>query len=819
MVKTALFVLLWLLSPFATAQDTYLENALQTQLALDKLNVLGSVLYVGAHPDDENTGLLAYLAKEKKYRAAYLSITRGEGGQNLIGTEKGIDIGILRTQELLSARKIDACEQYFTRAIDFGFSKSVKESLNFWGREKTLADVVWVIRSFQPDVILLRFPTNEGSGHGHHPAGSILALEAFAVANDPKRFPEQLQYVKPWQTKRIFINQGRWGGASVEGLHSIDVGHYDPSRGFSYNELAAKIRSMHKSQGFGSLPSSGSQLDYFRLLAGEPIEKDIMEGVDTSWNRLKNGGEIGQLIEGTIASFDIKAPAKSLSRLLEIYERMNALENVPWVEVKKDELLRIIKACAGIRFETFAEDYTASPKDNLNITVNFIQRMGIQSRIESITFPSLDQRFEINRNVLDNALQSIRQTITIPADHPISHPYWLLLPEEKGSFNVANQQLIGRAENLPTLPVELEITILGKKILLTTHLRYRWVERDNGEMQRPFEVRPPVTANFKQSVAVFHPSEKKEITLTLKNHASSSKGAISLKVPTGWQVYPESIRFDFSKRHDEKPISFIVHPPTGAITTELSAVVSINDKHYSYSFNEIIYPHIDSRVRFTSATQRLIPMNIKGQKRIGYIMGSGDDLPEILKDMGYDVALLDDDMLNPETLAGFNVVVAGIRAYNTRQRLKFVQPILMDFVKKGGTYVVQYNVNSGLQVQDLGPYPFNIGRSRIVEEDATMRFLAPSHSIMNNPNPITKDDFSDWVQERGLYFPEQWDQNYIPIFAGNDEGEAELPGSTLYCNYGDGVYIYTSLAFFRQLPAGIPGAFNLFQNLIESKKR
>ena len=822
----AAFPLLFLLfsltiaSP-AIAQNTAVQNAAEIRLALEKLNVLGTVLYTAAHPDDENTGIIAYWAKEKKYRTAYLSITRGDGGQNLIGTEKGADIGILRSQELLAARRIDGGEQFFTRALDFGYSKSVKESFEFWGYDKTLADTVWVIRSFRPDVIVLRFGTEEGGGsHGHHPAASILAIDAFTAAADASRFPEQLKYVKPWQAKRILVNQSRFGGAKpAEGMPSVDIGAYNPLIGLSYNEIAGRSRSMHRSQGFGAIPSSGSQMESFRLLAGEPMTADIMEGVDTSWKRITGGEAVGQMIENILNSYDMKSPAAILPQLLELMEIMSGLGDDPLVKIKMDELLKLIQSCAGIRFEALAEDYAAAPGENVNITINLIQRTGVSARIDSIVFPTLNLRREINQDIQDNVQQSIRQSIALSPDYPISQPYWLRLPEEKGSYVVENEQMIGLAENPPSVSIEAEITLFGKKIVLTAPLRYRWAERDEGEKQRPFEIRPPVTANFRQNVAVFEAGEEKDISVTLKNHASTSKGTVSLKTPQGWNVSPDNIPFDFARRHDEATVVFRVRPPSSAKSADLRAAVSIDGKEYSYSLTEIIHTHIDSQVHFHDAVLRPVALEVKtARKRLGYIMGSGDDIPEILKDMGYDVSLLDDEMLTAETLAGFDIIVAGIRAYNTRERIKFAQPILMDYVKNGGTYIVQYNVNNGLQTTDIGPYPFRITNTRIVEEDAELRFLAPTHPLVNKPNSITKDDFDGWIQERGLYFTDQWDARYMPLFAGNDTGERELQGSTLYCEYGDGVFIYTSLAFFRQLPAGVPGAFRLFQNMLSAGK-
>jgi LmbE family N-acetylglucosaminyl deacetylase len=858
------------------AADAGVRDAAEVRLALEKLDVLGSVLYIAAHPDDENTGLIAYWAKERKYRAGYLSVTRGDGGQNLIGTEKGADIGILRSQELLAARRIDGGEQFFTRAIDFGYSKSVAETFGFWGHDRVLADVVWVIRNFRPDVIVTRFPTEEGGGggHGHHTASAILAVEAFAAAADPGRFPEQLEHVKPWKTRRILLNSFRFGAAAGadDDLPGVDIGAYNPLLGQSYNELAGRSRSMHKSQGFGSLPSSGSQMEYFKQLDGEPARGDIMDGVDVSWSRVAGGGAVARKIADILASYRGDDPAALLPALLELDAEMARLGDDPWVSLKRRELLDLIRDCAGLRVEAFAEDYSASPQvtglsqNATAIDVSVIQRTGRPLRVRYLGFPRQTlvfratpdgmTRWEIGvaeegrptdgwrngadvrdytyyayagRDVPHNVTASIRQSVLFRPQSPVSQPYWLREPPEEGAYVVADQRDVGPPENLPAFSVAVALEIMGETFAFVVPVRYRWVERAEGERQRPFEVRPPVTADFKQKVAVFHggrdggAGEGKEIAVTLKNHDVANKGTVRLEAPEGWAVEPEAVPFEFAKRHGEKVAAFRVRPPAGAEAADVRAVVDVDGEEYSYSLAEIDYPHIDAQVHFTDAVLRLVPLDARpagrAKKRLGYIMGSGDDLPEILKDMGYEVTLLDDEALNAEALSGLDIVVAGIRAYNTRERMRFAQPLLMDFVKNGGTYIVQYNVNTGLQTADIGPYPFKVGRDRIVEEDAELRPLDPAHPLLVAPNAIAEDDFEGWVQERGLYFAEQWDGRYTPLFAGHDAGERDLEGGTLYCEYGEGVFVYTSLAFFRQLPAGVPGAFRLFQNMLEARKR
>jgi LmbE family N-acetylglucosaminyl deacetylase len=796
-------------------------NAADMRLALDKLNVLGSVLYIGAHPDDENTGLMAYFCKEKKYRTAYLSVTRGDGGQNLIGSEKDSDIGILRSQELLAARRIDGGEQYFTRAIDFGFSKSVEETMQIWQKEKALADIVWIIRNFRPDVIVTRFPADPaaGGGHGHHTAATILALEAFKAAADAQRFPEQLQWVKPWQTARILLNSWRPGQQTPAKGLQVDIGTYNAYIGQSYNELAARSRSMHKSQGMGALPQRGSQSEYFQLLDGKPAEADIMEEIDTSWQRVKGGEGIGRLIEEAISAFKIEDPSRSLPKLLEIDDRLAALGSDPWARFKRQELRNLITNCAGLELEALAQDYAAAPGETVKITASLIHRSGETVHLNALHFPTLNRRYEVNQDIPQNAFRSIERAIALPADYAISQPYWLMRTAERGLYSVESQQWIGQAMNAPALPVEFEITLLGKNLVFTAPTRYRWTDRADGEMQRPFEIRPPVTADFNRKVVVFSNGGVKEIVLTLKNHSSGCKGTVRLQVPSGWQSTPSSAAFAFAKKHDEQQVSFRVRPPAIINAADAQAVVTVDGKEYSYSLLEILHPHIDPQVHFTDARVQLIQLESKFKPgRVGYIEGSGDEIPEILKDMGYEVILLADAMLTAEKLAQCDIVIAGIRAYNTRERLRYAQPLLMDFVKNGGTYIVQYNVNTGLQTQEIGPYPFRVGRGRIVDEDAGMKILDPAHPLVVFPNKITAADFTGWVQERGLYFTEQWDAHYTPIFAGHDKGESDLAGSSLYCRYGRGAFIYSSLAWFRQLPAGVPGALRLFQNMLSAGK-
>jgi LmbE family N-acetylglucosaminyl deacetylase len=787
--------------------------------ALEKLNVLGSVLYIAAHPDDENTSLMAYLSKGKKYRTGYLSLTRGDGGQNLIGSEKGVEIGILRTQELIQARRIDGGEQFFTRAVDFGYSKSPEETFEIWNKEEILEDVVWVIRKFQPDVIITRFPFGSSGGHGHHTASTIIAAEAFKAAADPNKFTEQLKYVQTWKAKRIFWNNWRPSVNDAKGLISVDVGEYNPLLGKSYTELGADSRTMHKSQGFGSSAFRGSRLEYFELIDGESAEKNIFDGIDYSWNRIKNGTNIGGKISEILNNFRHENPSKSIPSLVSLFDEINKLDNNNWINVKKQELLNIIKSCAGLWLEATAHDYSASPGDEINIKTTVVNRSDIPFSIERINFPTLGIDISSGNKLNNNEPSTIEEKILLPIEYQISQPYWLKEKSTAGLFEVTDLTMIGLAENPPAVPVKIILNYEGRKLEYTIPLVYKWNDRVEGEQTRPFEVRPPVVANIADNVSIFSNDEQKEIQIKLKANSNNIKGVVKFKSNDGWIISPSEIQFELKNKYDEKSISLNVNPPKNSGETILEISMQINGKQYDNSLVEISYPHIPSQVYFPKSEIKLVKLDIqKTVTNIGYVMGSGDKVAESLQNAGYTVTLLTDEMLEENNLQQYDAIITGVRAYNTRERLKFARQKLLNYMSNGGTLIVQYNVSSGLVTQDIGPYPFRISQGRITDEEAKINFVDPNNEILNFPNKISNKDFDDWVQERGLYFADEWDKNYKTIFSGSDKNEKELFGSTLFTRYGKGAFIYTGLSWFRQLPAGIPGAYKIFANMIEAGK-
>ncbi|MFQ5771095.1 MAG: PIG-L family deacetylase, partial [bacterium] len=750
------FIFALLIHVNSNAQPVEIQNVAELQVALQKLNVLGSVLYIGAHPDDENTAVLAYFSKGRKYRTAYLSFTRGDGGQNLIGSEKGTEIGIIRTQELLQARKFDGAEQFFTRAIDFGYSKSPEETFDFWGKEQILADVVWTIRKFRPDVIITRFPPDGYGGHGHHTASAVLAKEAFHAAANPDKFPEQLKYVQPWQTKRIYWNKWRPSPEEAKGLRRVNIGEYNPLLGKSYSEIAAESRSMHKSQGFGATGRRGTRYDYFELVNGEPAATDIFEGIDTTWNRVPGGHKVGEMLNEVLLSFEPQNPSKSITKLLAVYKELKKLDENYWVKIKQQELMRVVQSCAALWIEAIADDFAAAPGDEIHIRTTLVNRSNHPFKLEKMRIAKITLDSTLNIAMKNNDPLTIDKTVRIPEDYAISQPYWLKHAPQKGMFSILDQNLIGLAENPPAIRVIITLSSEGNLLEYAIPVLFRWTDRVDGELYRPFEIRPKITINLEDKICIFADNNPKEVKVKVKSHARHVAGEIRLKGSAKWSVTPVQISFSLKNKYEEKQVTFKVSPPEQSEEAVFVAEATINGKKFNQALIEISHPHIKKQVLFPESQIKLVKLDIKRvAQRLGYIMGAGDEVADDLRNLGYDVILLNDEMLENSELSQFDAIITGIRAYNTRTRIKYIQPKLLQYVKNGGTLIVQYNISRGLQTEEIGPYPFKIGRDRVCVETAPISFLNPAHPLLNFPNKITQKDFEGWVQERGLYFATQ----------------------------------------------------------------
>ncbi|RAK65951.1 PIG-L family deacetylase [Hymenobacter edaphi] len=858
----------------ASAQAPKTYSSSEILLGLKKLNVLGSVLYIAAHPDDENTRLIAYMANGRLVETGYFSCTRGDGGQNLIGPELREQLGVIRTQELLAARRIDGGRQFFGRANDFGFSKTADETFKIWNKEQVLADMVWVIRQRRPDVLITRFPPDARAGHGHHTASAILAAEAFDAAGDPKRFPEQLQYVQPWQPKRLFWNTGSFfvkPGESMDGYLKLDAGGYNALLGQGYGEIAARSRSQHRSQGFGSAAQRGEALEYLQLVKGEKASKDPLEGVDLTWNRVKGGAAVGKLLDEVIRKFDPSNPAASVAGLLKVRGAIDARMQPPndykvgvlatdWLTQKRQAVDELIAVCLGLHVAANSLEPSITEKkggasfisaeviartNTLPVQLKYMQMDGGGQQKKLVNGVYVDTL--LNKKLQPEQLVAIRLKMRV-SPRTSTQPYWLEEPGTVGMYTIpegffssgtdpdyrhyigatgntllAGQMLVGLPES--PAPVVLKSTFqIGagqEELTVMTPVQYKRTDPALGELYQPLAVVPPVAVNVLGKAYVFADEQAKMVPVTLKAGRAGAKGSVALQVPAGWQVLPASIAFDIANKDEERTFTFLVQPVKNSPESsgQLRAVATLDGQTYSRGIQQISYPHIPTQTLFPEATAPLVRLDVKRRRdEIGYLMGAGDEVPDALRQLGYRVTLLKPEDLTADKLKRFDAVLLGVRAYNTIERLKYQQKELLEYVEKGGNLVVQYTVNRGTVLPEIGPYPLQLSTDRVTVEDAPVTITRPQHPLMSTPNKITPKDFEGWQQEQGLYYPSSWDPKYQTVISSQDPGEKPKESAILVTEYGKGHYIYTGLSFFRELPAGVPGAYRLITNMIELGK-
>ncbi|MFA6946645.1 MAG: PIG-L family deacetylase [Pedobacter sp.] len=806
------FNILLLLPLFAAGQTSPQFNAAEIKLGLKKLSTLGSALYIAAHPDDENTRLLAFLAKEKKFRTGYLSLTRGDGGQNLIGNEQSELLGLIRTQELLAARRTDGAEQFFSRAIDFGFSKNPEETFRIWNKEQILADAVWVIRKFRPDIILTRFPEDARAGHGQHAASAIIAREAFIAAGDPKRFPDQLKYVQVWQAKRILWNTYNFGGLNTtsEDQLKLDVGVYNPLLGKGYGEIAAESRTNHKSQGFGSARQRGQAFEYFSHTKGIASKNDLFEGIDSRWNRIPGAEEIGRLISQADQNFKTDNPSASVPALISILKVIVKLPDSYWKNQKIGELKELIAASAGLWFESYSLQATQALGDSIRLRSEIILQSAIPVKLLQVN--GVPQNTDLKAGITKSIQSALLAT-------EITEPYWLMNNHPTGMFVINDQQMVGNAENPSTALINFRFRIGDQEISYQRPLVYKYTDQVRGEIYQPLIIAPAVTASIADKAYVFSGNNPKTIQILLKSFRDKTVGTVIPQVPAGWKIEPQRLEFNLTKKGDEKTVQFAIIPTDQATPATFTVNISSQGVRYNRGNRIIDYEHIPVQTLFPLAEAKVERVELKtGGKKIGYIAGAGDLIPESLQQIGYQVSTLSESEIMNGNLSRYDAIISGVRAYNVNERLNLMQPKLMDYVNNGGTLLVQYNVNNPLLVQNIGPYPFKITRDRVTDENVNVSFLEKDHPVLNFPNKITAKDFEGWIQERGLYFTSDADPKYSRILSMNDPGETPKDGSLLVADYGKGRFVYTSLVFFRELPAGIPGAYRLFVNLITKQK-
>ncbi|HMN04974.1 MAG TPA: PIG-L family deacetylase [Flavobacteriales bacterium] len=802
------------------AQTNDPSDAARILHQMEKLQVAGSVLYVAAHPDDENTRLISWLSNGRKVRTGYLSLTRGDGGQNLIGPELGDALGIIRTEELLAARRIDGGEQFFTRASDFGFSKNADESFEKWGKQEVLSDVVRVIRIFRPDVIITRFPPDRGAGHGHHEASAILALEAFDLAGDPNAFPEQLaQGLEVWQPQRLFFNGSTWWNKDLAELaktekdwYVVDVGGYDPLLGQAYSEIAGRSRSMHKSQGFGAPEARGEQLEYLHFEKGTPPKgADILGGLDLTWDRMKGGKAVTKAINALLAAYDLRQPEKSVPLLESLAAAVDALPASPWKSYTRARVDQLLMDVTGTVVEALASTPFVVTGDSTFPALTLLTRSPVQ-----VMFASPQGTWDTL------SMNQVRKVIIplLAPDQP-DRPFWLERPHG-ALFDIKEPRLIGLAVAPTRLQIPYELRFAGGTVVKgQVPVLYRTVDRVKGEVTEYCEVVPPISISARPNLLLVR---GKESATQLEVEAFTKLDHVDLRceLMAEWDVEPAELAFG-----EMEPGSFKALPVTITATRQPgpnSPYIRGEVGHTgptNLTRRRIQYDHIPDRSWYTPATFRAEPLDAQvNAEQIGYIMGAGDEVPAALEALGLEVDLIDPATATVQGLAPYDAVVVGIRAYNMVPAMKALDPALKQYVHNGGIVVVQYiTVSSDMVMPDtlIGPYPFRLTRGRVTVEEAPPSFPYPKHELLNTPNKITMADFDGWVQERGLYFAGSIDPHYTPLITWSDPGEQPLDGGLIACDYGKGRFVYTGISFFRQLPAGVPGAYRLFANLISKK--
>jgi LmbE family N-acetylglucosaminyl deacetylase len=800
-MKKFILFQLFLISSALWSQVPQKLNSVEIYEQLQKLNFLGKVLYVAAHPDDENTKLITFFSNQYHAQTAYLSLTRGDGGQNLIGTELREKLGAIRTQELLAARRIDGGEQFFTRAYDFGYSKEPNETYAIWNKKEVCDDIIQVLNTFQPDIVIHRFAHNTpGTTHGHHTASAQLSLEAISLIKN-----------KP---KRVFFNTSWWFYGSQDAFESADKSNlialstnvFYPLKGKSNNEIAALSRSQHKCQGFGTLGTRGEETEYLELLKGDlPKSSNLFEGIDTTWSRVQGGQAIGALLNEVEKNFNFNNPSVHLPDLMKAYQLIEQLDDAHWKAIKSKQLLKIIEACSGLFMEAIADTESTTPSNTFNLNIEVINRSTSKAKLVSVKvleLPNETKNIELKNNIKNSfSFKNIRYN----SDADYSNLFWLKESKTEGMYRISNPVLRILPEITTAFPVVFTLEIEGNTLEIVKNICYKFNNPDDGETYIPFTFLPEATTAISPEVLLFNGVDPKTVTVTVTAHKADVKGTVSLCYPSDWRVEPKEIPIAIASKNETQNVT----------STTLISLVQIEGQLLDRKLITLGYPHIPKQTLLLPSESKavILDLKIKG-KNIGYIMGAGDEIPDNLSQVGYQVTVLQPDAITLEKIQNFNAIILGIRAFNVVDELKYKNKILFDYVKNGGNLIVQYNTSNNLITNEIAPYKLKIANDRVTNENAAVTLLAPQHSVLHYPNKITEKDFTGWKQEQGLYYPNQWGTEFTPIISSSDPGETPKQGGLLIAKYGKGNYIYTGLSFFRELPEGVSGAYRLLANLI-----
>jgi len=838
-MKRIVFFLILYSIPFGSVAQRVLKSAnSEIYESIQKLNFFGSVLYLAAHPDDENTRLISYFSNQTKARTAYLSLTRGDGGQNLIGSELRELLGIIRTQELLAARSIDGGEQFFTRANDFGYSKHPNETLQIWNKEEVLKDIVAIIRKFKPDVIINRFDTaSAGKTHGHHTSSALLSAEAFDLVNDASYKAHDLY--EPWKVNRLFFNTTWWFYGSKENfakadksnLLTVDTGVFFPTSGMSNTEIAALSRSKHQSQGFGNTGTRGGQLEYLEFLKGDKVKNktNIFEGIDTTWARVDGGVAIEKILSKVEKEYNFRKPSASVPDLLKAYQLILKLKDEHWKSIKLEQIKNIISACTGLYLEVVADASSSYPSDKVSFNIEAINRSTIPIKLKKITIKPMhgEDVSALTMKVFNDSVINLqdnkryRHTLKgiVPNSVGYTNPYWLNQKGTLGMYSVSDKKLIGSPETPRNITATFDLDIDGYVVSFQKDIVYKYNDPVHGEVYQPYEIIPPVSIKTNQKIIISKPKEAIEVQVTVTSYMDNVNGNINFDLSDGWSARPQIQNIHLSKKGEEKTVTFLLNSTSNQTVSFIKPTFVITNETYNQEIVEVNYNHIPKQTILLPSEAKVVRLDIKRKgQHIGYIQGAGDQIPTSLREIGYTVVELKENEISAKKLQKFDAVILGIRAYNVNDRAKFYQKELHKYAENGGTLIVQYNTSRNVKVAQIAPYALELSRDRVTDENAKVTLINTTHELLNFPNKISEKDFENWVQERGLYFPNKWAKEFTPLLSMHDKGESPKEGSLLVAKYGKGYFIYTGLSFFRELPVGVPGAYKLFANMISIGK-
>lgn len=821
MKKLSSLILLLSVSLIATAQQVRPAKSTQIYHELKQLKHLTNVLYFAAHPDDENTRMLTWLVNDQHIPTAYLSLTRGDGGQNILGPHLGPSLGLIRTHELLEARKLDGANQFFSRAVDFGYSKTADETFKHWDKDQLIHDAVFVIRTFKPDVIICRFPPNENAGHGQHAASAIIAHEAFNAAGDNDKYTDQFSLVEPWQPKRILFNAYRFGSRNTtsEDQFKLDVGQYNALLGMGYGELAGISRSIHRSQGAGTRSVPGVQTEYLDLVDGEPLKESLFDGIDITWGRIGRA-DIGEKVQTIIDAYDFNHPEKSLPALLSLYKEVKNVKDNQWKQQKLSELKDLILHTAGFMAEAYTATAEVTQGELVPFTFNFITRSG-DVKVKLLDVQCVETDTACQLFMPNDELVSLTKELRIPENTPYTQPYWLSKPQaDPAHYPIPNKEELGLPNTPNNLVAQTHVLIGDEEFLVDIPLSYKTLDATHGDVVEQLRVVPDLYVEFTSGLLITNNDGSVAPSVRIHANAPIENGTLTvynddvtqeitnINLAAGGDTV---IKVNFTGKYLE-PVFY----KNNEIT--LYAQVMHPDGEAFHQRNiRINYEHLPTLQYYTAAYTKVLKRNWECKaKKVAYIEGAGDEVSEVLNFAGINVEVLEEADITPANLKKYDAVMVGIRAINVKEKAPIWMPYLLEYTKNGGTLIMQYNTSHRMTTDDIGPYPLHVSRDRVTEEDAEMTLLVPDHKLLTYPNKLTKEDFDGWVQERGLYFADTWDEHYTPLFSMHDEGEEPLKGGTLYTEYGKGHYIFTPISFFRQLPAANTGALRLLCNFLSA---